>query len=290
LRKRAKRCANEGRVNVYISCDMEGTAGVCSWKQCDPSDAHEYPVFRRYMTREVRAAIEGARNGGARTLTVNDSHWSMHNLLLDELPADADLRVISGAPKPWSMMQGLNSSVDAAFFTGYHAKAGDCATLAHTFSDSIYSVAVNGKACSEALLNAALAGSYGVPVVLITGDRSIVDEAARELPWAVGVAVKDAIGFSAVNSLTPQAACDAIRAGAQEAMGRIAQARPFVFDSPFELSIETADVEHADFIELMPGFKRIGGRAVRFNSDRYPALLEAFIAATRIAAAANPIA
>jgi D-amino peptidase len=276
-------------VNVYISCDMEGTAGVSSWKQCDPSDTNEYPVFRRYMTREVGAAIEGARDGGARTITVNDSHWSMHNLLLDELPGEGDLRVVSGAPKPWSMMQGLDAAADAAFFTGYHAKAGDCATLAHTFSDSIYSVAVNGKACSEALLNAALAGSYGVPVVLITGDRTIVDEVTRDLPWTVGVAVKDAIGFSAVNSLTPRAACEAIRAGAREAMGRVGDARPFVFDSPFELTIETAGVEHADFIELMPGFARIGGRAVRFQSDRYPALLQAFIAATRIAAAANPV-
>ena len=94
-------------MNVYISCDMEGTAGLCSWKQCDPSDTHEYPVFRSYMTQEVRAAIEGAREGGARRIVVNDSHWSMRNLLLDQLPADDDLRIISGAPKPWSMMQGF---------------------------------------------------------------------------------------------------------------------------------------------------------------------------------------
>ena len=277
-------------MNVYISCDMEGTAGVCSWKQCDPSDAHEYPIFRRYMTREVAAAVAGAREGGANEFLVNDSHWSMRNLLLDELPQEPGLRVVSGAPKPWSMMQGLDGSPDAVFFTGYHAKAGECATLAHTFSDAMYSVSVNGTFCSEALLNAALAGSHGVPVVLVTGDRTIVEETTRAMPWAVGVAVKDAIGFSAVNSLTPQAACDAIRAGAREALGRAARAKPFVFDSPFELTIETAAVEHADFIELLPGFTRIGGRAVRFSSPHYPTMLQAFIAATRIAAAADPIA
>ncbi|MGA8576003.1 MAG: M55 family metallopeptidase [Candidatus Cybelea sp.] len=277
-------------MNVYISCDMEGTAGVCSWKQCDPSDAYEYPIFRRYMTLEVGAAVEGARESGATAFVVNDSHWSMRNLLLDELPTGAPLRVISGAPKPWSMTQGLDATPDAAFFTGYHAKAGDCATLSHTFSESVYSVAVNGTPCSEALLNAALAGSHGVPVVLITGDRTIVEESTRAMPWAVGVAVKDAVGFSAVNSLTPGAAREAIRAGAREAIGRVARAKPFVFDSPFELTIETAGVEHADFIELMPGFERIGGRAVRFTSTDYPTLLRAFIAATRIAAAANPIA
>jgi D-amino peptidase len=269
---------------------MEGTAGVCSWKQCDPSDTHEYPVFRRYMTREVRAAIDGARSGGARSIVVNDSHWSMHNLLLDELPDDDALHVISGAPKPWSMMQGLEGTVDAVFFTGYHAKAGDCATLAHTYSESVYSVTVNGKPCSEALLNAALAGTHGIPVVLVSGDRTIVEETARAMPWIVGVPVKDAIGFSAVNSLTPRAACDAILAGAREAVSRIEHARPFTFDAPFELVIETAAVEHADFIELMPGFERIGGRAVRYESSDYLTLVRAFIAATRMAAAANPIA
>jgi D-amino peptidase len=269
---------------------MEGTAGVCSWKQCDPSDAHEYPTFRRYMTREVRAALDGARDGGAEAIIINDSHWSMRNLLLDELPHDDAVRIVSGAPKPWSMMQEFDSAADAVFFTGYHAKAGDCATLAHTYSESIYSVSVNGRPCSEALLNAALAGSQGIPVLLVTGDRTIVEEVTREMPWAVGVTVKDAIGFSSINSLTPKAACDAIRAGAREAMARIAQARPFVFEAPFELTIETAAVEHADFIELMPGFIRSGGRTVRFEATQYPQLLQAFIAATRIAAAANPIA
>jgi len=277
-------------MNVYISCDMEGTAGVCSWKQCDPSDTNEYPVYRRLMSLEVAAAIAGARDGGARRIVINDSHWSMHNLLFDELPGDDDLRVVSGAPKPWSMMQGIDSSCRAAFFTGYHAMSGDAATLSHTFSEAVYRVCVNGMPCSEALLNAALAGSYGVPVLLITGDRRIVEETTRVLPWAVGIAVKDPIGFSAVNSLTPQAARNAIRAGAHEAMGRIDAARPFVFESPLELVVETAGVEHADFIELMPGFERIGGRAVRYVAPDYRQLLRAFLAATLIAAASNVIA
>jgi D-amino peptidase len=138
------------------------------------------------------------------------------------------------------------------------------------------------------LLNAALAGSHGVPVVLVTGDRTIVEETTRAMPWAVGVAVKDALGFSAVDSLTPPAACEAIRAGAREAMGRLGTAKPFVFAAPYELTIETAAVEQADYIELMPGFTRLGGRAVRFVSNEYPTLVRAFIAATRIAAAATP--
>jgi len=275
-------------VKIYISCDMEGTAGVCAWQQCDPSDDSEYPIYRRYMTREVRAAIEGARAGGVRDVLVNDSHWDMRNLLWDELPGDDRLRVISGTRKPWSMGQGLDGGFAAAFFTGYHARAGEIATLSHTFSpETVYDVRVNGTQCGEALLMAALAGSYGVPLVLVTGDRQTVDEVVAAMPWCVGVAVKDAVGFSAVNSLTPLAAQDAIRSAAREAVARIPQAQPFIFAAPFELSIETVHVEQADFIELMPGFTRAGGRTVRFTAQTYPEMMRAFVAATRIGSAAN---
>jgi D-amino peptidase len=275
-------------MKVYVSCDMEGTAGVCAWRQCDPSDTFEYPTYRRYMTQEVRAAIDGARDAGATGVLVNDSHWDMRNLVWDELPQDDGVRVITGTRKPWSMGQGLDHTFAAAFFTGYHAKAGDAATLSHTYSpETIYDVRVNGTSCSEALLTAALAGSYGVPLVLVTGDRRIVDEVIAVMPWCVGVVVKEAVGFSSVNSLTPQAAQAAIRDGAREAMGRVAHAKPFVFEPPFELLIETVNVENADFIELMPGFARTGTRAVRFAADTYPALMSAFVVATRLGGAAN---
>jgi D-amino peptidase len=276
-------------VKLYISADMEGTAGVCSWKQCDPSDAHEYPVYRRYMSQEVRAAIDGAREAGAQTVTVNDSHWDMRNLLFDELPGDDHLRVISGTRKPLSMGQGLDASFDAAFFTGYHAAAGEAAALAHTYSSDVYRVSVNGIACSEALLHAAFAGSCGVPVVLVTGDDAIVRETLSSLPWAVGVAVKRSIGYTAVDSLTPEAAQAAIRAGARDAVGRIGLAKPFTLKSPYELTIETLNVENADYIELMPQFERTGGRSVRFVSSDYPTMLRAFIVATRISAGANVV-
>ena len=277
-------------MKLYISADMEGTAGVCSWKQCDPSDVHEYPVYRRYMSQEVRAAIEGAREAGVKAVTVNDSHWDMRNLLFDQLPGDDELRVISGTRKPLSMGQGLDASFDAAFFTGYHAASGEAAALAHTYSSDVYRVSVNGIACSEALLHAAFAGSCGVPVVLVTGDDAIVRETLKELPWAVGVAVKNSIGYTAVDSLTPKAAQEEIRAGAKDAIRQIERAKPFTFEAPFELGIETLNVENADYIELMPQFERTGPRSVRFVSGDYPTMLRAFIVATRISAGANVVA
>jgi D-amino peptidase len=274
-------------VKLYISSDMEGTAGVCSWAQVDPSNRHEYPIYRRYMTGEVRAAIEGARDAGPADILINDSHWDMRNLLWDELPDD--VRVVSGARKPLSMAYGAEQRFDAAFFTGYHAKIGDAGgTLAHTYSDeTVYNVSINGTRCSEALLNAAALGVYGTPVVLITGDRTIVDETLAHLPWAVGVAVKHAIGMFAAETSTPTAACEAIRTGAREAIGRVSQARAFTFTPPIELVIETARTEQADFMELLPRFERIGGRTVRFASDNYLSAFQAFLVAMRLGGAAN---
>jgi D-amino peptidase len=277
-------------MRLYISCDMEGTAGVCSWKQCDPENRDEYPTYRRYMSREVNAAVEGAREGGADEILINDSHSSMRNLLWDELPEN--VRIVSGSPKPYSMAEQLGPAADAVFLTGYHAKSGDRdGVLAHTFSDAtVYRVAMNGTECSEALLVSALAGAHGIPVLMVTGDRTIVQETLRVLPWAVGVSVKDSIGYYAINTLTPQAAQAAIRAGAREAMARRDSAKPFTFAGPVEMVLETTRVENADFIELMPGFERIAGRSVRFRAPDYETAYKAYVAAVRLGGLANAVA
>ncbi len=273
-------------MRLYISADMEGTAGVCSWAQVDPCNVHEYPVYRRYMSREVAAAIAGARESQPCDVTINDSHWDMRNLVWDELPED--VRVISGR-KPLSMAHGAQDRFDAAFFTGYHSAAGTAGSvLAHTYSNEVmYNVYVNGKACTEALLNAALLGVHGTPVAMVTGDRALVETTLADLPWATGVIVKESIGYYAANSLTPQAACDAIRSGAREAIQSASRAKPFTFEPPVELVIETAGVEHADFIELLPRFERTGGRSVRFASDDYATAFNAFLVAMRLGGAAN---
>ncbi len=274
-------------MKIYISADMEGTATVCSWAQVDPANVDEYPIYRRYMTREVSAAIEGAREAGADDFLINDSHWNMRNLLWDELPAD--VRMIAGARKPLSMTQGAQQRFDAAFFTGYHARIGEAnSVLSHTYSnETLYDVRINGTPCTEALLNAGMLGLYGTPVVLITGDRTTVESVKAALPWVVGVVVKDSIGYYSANSLTPVAACAAIRDGAREALATLPQAQPFTFTPPIELVIETVKTEQADFIELLPRVERIGGRAVRFRHDDYLTVFQAFLAAMRLGGAAN---
>ncbi len=275
-------------MKIYISADMEGTAGVCSWDQVDARNyTPDYFIYQKIMTAEVCAAIEGARKGGAREFLINDSHGPMRNLLLDELPEDA--RIIFGNRKPLSMTEGIDQSFDGVFFTGYHGAIGEPnATLCHTYTPSVvYNVRLNGVRCSEATLNAALAGHYGVPALLITGDRATVQSAKEQMPWITGVVVKESIGNYAVDSISPQAARDAIREGATQAVRAAKEALALVFDPPIALEIDVAKIEQADWIELIPGFERSGDRTVRFTSEDYPTVFKAFVAAFRIGAAAD---
>ncbi|HEY8314260.1 MAG TPA: M55 family metallopeptidase [Candidatus Baltobacteraceae bacterium] len=272
-------------MKIYVSCDMEGTAGVCSWDQVDARGyAPDYFIYQRYMTQEVAAAIRGARDGGAGEMLVNDSHGPMRNLLFDELPDD--IRVIFGNRKPFSMVQGLDGSFGGVFFTGYHAAIGsENGTLCHTYTPGVvYDVRINDIRCSEATLNAGLAGHYGVPVLLVTGDRATIEEVTAQMPWVTGVAIKESIGHYSVDSISPQAAQVAIREGAQRAVRDAAQAKPFAFEPPIAMEIDVTRVEQADLIELIPGFERTASRTVRLVHNDYPTVFKAFVAAFRMGA------
>lgn len=277
-------------MNIYISCDMEGVAGVCSWEQVDArSYTPEYFIYQKYMTAEVVAAIEGARSAGATGVLINDSHGPMRNLLLDELPPD--VRVMSGNRKPHSMVHGMDRTYGGVFFTGYHGAIGDMnAALAHTYTPSVvYNARINGVTCSEATINAGLAGFYGVPVLLVTGDRVTVESVQSQMPWVEGVIVKESIGNYATDSISPEAAQQLIREGAARAIKNADKAKPYVFKAPIELEIDVSRVEQADFIELIPGFMRTGARSVRFAHEDYPTVFRAFVAAFRMGAVAgNP--
>ena len=170
-------------MKVLISADMEGTCGVSSWVQVTPSEnasagephnQGEYDRARHRMTAEVNAAIEGALEGGADEVIVNDSHDGMRNLIADSLHPSC--RFISGNDKPLSMMQGVDlEDIGCAFFTGYHAKAGTPGgPLAHTWSGWVNDVRFDGRSTGEFGINAAIAGHFGVPITLVVGDEKAV--------------------------------------------------------------------------------------------------------------------
>ena len=210
-------------MRVYISVDMEGVAGVVHEDQTDPTDprhAGEYNRFRRLMTSEANAAVEGALAAGAGSVLVNDSHWLMRNLLAEDLHPAAEL--LSGGPKLHSMVEGLDEGFDAAMFVGYHARAGTThAIIDHTYTDRVHEARLNGKPVGELGINAALAGTYGVPVVLVSGDQALAAEARELLGGTVEtVVVKQAVGRFAASSVHPSEACRRIREGAAAALRR----------------------------------------------------------------------
>jgi D-amino peptidase len=250
-------------MKIYISCDMEGISGVVAGKQTQ-MDGEEYKRAQKLMTGELNAAIEGALAGGATEILVNDSHGSMRNILIEELNPSAQL--ISGSPKPLSMMQGIDDSFDAVFFVGYHAQAGTAySTLDHTYSGIVYQVSLNGRPLGETGLNAALAGYFEVPVTLVTGDKLLVEEATALLGAVEGVAVKESYGRYAARCLVPEAVHDLIREAAQRALP--GQRRPFTIESPITLAVDFTSSAHLDMAELIPGSRRTSGRHIEYTHD-----------------------
>lgn len=271
-------------MRVYMSVDMEGVAGVVHEDQTDPVDprhAGEYNRFRRLMTGEANAAIEGAVTAGARTVVVNDSHWLMRNLLAEELLPAAEL--LSGGPKLRSMVEGIEEGFDAALFIGYHARAGTRnAVIDHTYASRVHEAKLNGRPVGELALNAALAGTYGVPVALVSGDQALAAEAHDLLGGSVEtVIVKHAVGRFAARSVHPTEACRRIREGTMAALRR--PHVPLKLSSPIRLEVEFALTQMADMAELVPGAIRSDGRTLEYTHDDYREVFRAWRALYNLA-------
>jgi len=265
-------------MKVYISADMEGIAGITAVEQVNPVGQPEYARSCELMTGEVNAACEGALAAGASAILVNDSHWNMRNIIHESLPTD--VRLIRGSPKPLSMNEGLDPSFTAAAFVGYHAGAGtQDAVQDHTYTDeTIYDVRVNGELCSEARINAAVAGTFNVPVVFLSGDQSACADAKSFLPWIETVQVKRAIGRYAAESMSPKQARAAIRAGIERALreGPSRGAKPYRFSPPITLELRFTSTTKADMASLLPGSERTAGRTLRFVHDDVITVFRAF--------------
>lgn len=253
-------------MKVFISLDMEGISGISEWEDVIPGRRH-YEAGRRLLTQDVNAAIEGALEAGATQIIVNESHGPMNNLLLEELHPAAD--VIRGFFKPLCMMQGIDDACDAAFFIGYHGKAGAGeAVLNHTLSGvAIHRLVLNGKEVGEAGLNAAIAGAFHVPVVLVTGDSQTAQEVETDIPGVYAVAVKTGITGLSSLAMHPQRARELIRQTAKEALLNRSRVKPIELPQVNTIEIEFTKSQFATAVSWMPGVEMIDGRTVRYQSE-----------------------
>jgi D-amino peptidase len=254
-----------GRLKVLISVDMEGVAGVVTSDQLGPS-GFEYGRFRQFMTREALAAVEAARAAGATEIVVADAHGNGENLLIEEFPPD--VRIIRSWPRKLSMVAGVDEGVDALVFIGYHAGTNNpTGVRAHTFSSAnLTRVAVNGTNVTEGSWNAAIAGQFGVPVVMISGD----DAAVAEVQGAVGnieaAETKRSLGFHSANTLTPQAAVDLIRQRVEAGLRRHGELRPYRIDGPVTVDVSFKNYMPAEVLAYLPMFERTDSHSVRFRA------------------------
>lgn len=254
-------------MKVFISADMEGTAGINAWDELERThpDWHE---FRALMTAEVIAACEGARAAGATEVLVKDAHESGRNLIVSELPDY--VRIIRGwSGHPDSMMFGLDPSFAGACFIGYHSKAGtEGNPLAHTNNRRIGRLIINGEVASEFTLNALSAAKYGVPAAFIAADVNMCAEARAMIPGIETVETLFGQG-RASNSITPARSRQLIREGVERALrkdlsGQVAKLAP-----NYEMIVEYNNGDDAYRASWFPGVKAHGPCAVAFSSDSF---------------------
>jgi D-amino peptidase len=252
-------------LKVYISADMEGITGVASVDQLGPAN-FEYQQARTWMTSEVLAAIQGARDAGATEFVISDSHGNGESLLIDKFPSDVPITIVRSFPRPLGMMEGIDSSFGAVIFIGYHTSTSSTTGVrAHTMSSALLTrIALNGTSMSEAGINAAIAAHFGVPVVMITGDDAIVDESRQRFGPIEGVAVKRAIGFHSAATLTPEVAQAMIREHAKTAIGRRTSMRPYALTKPITVEVSFKNYRPVELLAYLPNIQRIDSHTVRY--------------------------
>jgi D-amino peptidase len=260
---------------------MEGITGVCHGEHTMRS-GREHERARELMTGEVNAAVQGAMDAGATEVIVNDSHGTMRNIIPELLHKDAYL--ITGSPKHLSMMQGVDAECEGVIFVGYHARMGVPGVLSHTYdSSTVFNVRLNGQLVGEAALNAMVASHYGVPIIMLTGDKAAVEDSREVLGDFVGVAVKEAATRYSVKGVHPDKACEMIREGAKEAVMRRKEFKPFGVEKPITIEMEFLQSGMADMAEVIPGAVRVDGRKVAFTSDSPIQIYKAFRAMVTLA-------
>ncbi len=257
--------AQQRPLKVYISADMEGISGVASADQLGPA-SFEYQRAREWMTGDVLAAIQGAREAGATEFVISDSHGNGQSLLIDRLPMDIPVRIVRSFPRPLGMMEGIDSSFAAVIFVGYHTSTSSLTGVrAHTISSAnLTRVTLNGVAQSEAGINAAIAAHFGVPVVMITGDDQIVAETKQRLGNVEGVAVKQAIGFHSAETMVPSVSAELIHQRAKVAVQRRGEMKPYNMTTPVTVDVSMKNYRPIELLGYLPNVQRIDSHTVRF--------------------------
>ena len=260
-------------MKIYILTDMEGVGGVVNRSQVFSAQPG-YEKTRGWLTEEVNAAVEGAREGGATEIVVLDGHGANNavNMLYEDLCEGA--QYIQGTP--WmEYLPALDCSFDGLFQIGAHAMAGTKgAILEHTMSSETWvEMQVNGKPMGEIGLGAAIAGHFDVPLLMVSGDDKACAEAAKLSSGIECAVVKYGISRHCAKLVPMDDVHSLIRENARIAVSNAKTVKPFKIEAPVEIQIEYFRNDLVDGIKEREGVKKVGPRKVLFTGDN---IIQAF--------------
>jgi D-amino peptidase len=256
-----------------VISDMEGVAGIVKWEQVQGGDAL-YEEGRRLYTEEINAAVRGARAAGATEIVVMDCHgagkgWTFNSLIPEMLDAGCEYVV----QEHWTQYtQVLEQGCDAALFIGMHARAGTRdGVLNHTVSaQSWQNLWFNGHVVGETGINAALCGTWGCPVLLVTGDAAVCREARELLGDQLNtVAVKTGLGRFGARQFPAIKARELIEAGSRDALQDLEAVRPYDPGHPCEIKVEFMTTNAFDDYSRKDGLEVSGERTLVSRADNW---------------------
>ena len=263
-------------MKVFISVDMEGATGVCHREHLIPG-GDDYQHARGWLTGDVNAAVRGAFDAGATEVLVADGHGTMRNILLHDLDPRARLLTGPAQPsnRPLAQLGALeHGAFDAAFLVGHHSRAGTPGgLLAHTWVGMVVSeIRLNGKPASEAMLNMAILGHFGIPVVMASGADDFCAQMREDFGDAVALAeVKQALGATAIVTLPLEEGQRRITAAAQA--GLATGGEPYVVDRPVVVEVDVhRDGMRERALEL--GAEPVGRLGFRYTGDNVVSVVE----------------
>jgi D-amino peptidase len=254
-------------MKIYITADIEGITGASHWDETDKKNA-DYTELREQMTAEVAAACEGALNAGADEILVKDAHWTGRNILASKLPRQVKL-VREWSGHPFGMMQELDKTFFAALAIGYHSRAASgTSPLAHTMNGGVTYMKINGQYASEFMVSAYTAGMVDVPMVFVSGDAGICQEAQALVPDLHPVAVMQGIGNSTI-SIHPQLAVEQIRTGVEKALRSDVTKCSIQMPGHFSVEIRYRNHSAAYGMSFFPEASLKEPHTIQFESDSF---------------------
>ncbi|SCX91163.1 M55 family metallopeptidase [Alkaliphilus peptidifermentans] len=262
-------------MKIFISVDMEGIWGL-SAKGHVSKESNEYSRTRSLMLQETNWAIEALFKNGATEVVVNDSHDSMDNIMIEGLDPRASL--ITGQFKPFSMMEGIDETFDGVMFIGYHSRMGtENGIYNHTYSGkTIEKIIINGKELGEAGINAGVAGYYGVPILVVSGDDKLALQIKEEIGDVEAIVVKKAISRFCAHNIPMNSVKEQYCSIIEKAIKNITQYPVLTYEGEINIEVTYNMEIMAEQATLIPGVIRKNPKTIVISSSDYISLFKLF--------------